>query len=691
MIRVPPQRTLVALALVVLVASALAWLSQTIAVEVLAVLVAVAGAYGWSRPLTLIPWIGLGLILAFAFVLKGFLWPLDPRDSLVSLGQILAEYLLMAQAVQFVVKQRDRPLGSVFLLLGVGALLGAGLVKADAVTGAIYQGTVLLFMILIAWYSALDRPLHRTSQGRSNRLRSSLLSLMLLVACVSSVAGSMLVKREWTAIESFLNNQNVRARNTWLPQGATASIGFLRRKQSTLGSVDLRKTSGLDQIALRVSGNETPHYLRGGVFDKYELNRNGQDQWATSYGPENLLPTKLVPGNLPKLNPGERPFLLRKGNAPLPRVVEIWPEVESETLFTALNTSAVAAPVDAVRVDDHEIVEASEFPPGQSYRLFGFDRAQPGSLSQDQRVELTEIPPHLGEILREYADRICKGCKTPREKIEAVEEYFAANYQYSLQIDVPEGNQPLPYFLREKPAAHCEYFATAAVLLLRASGVPARYAYGYLGGGEYNHLGRYWIVRQQNAHAWGEVYVDGEGWQVVEATPSAGVHRTSSAPHVSHLWDNLLLKMHMIRALLSRGGGRATLQAAWILFSALFTTLPGLGVTAILSIIAWRVLRPYLRRPATLVEVVSPSVRELRKLLARVDRRLGKRQLARGPGETLHQFASRLQQIACDEPALQPVADWYLQYAATRYGTDPNAEQALRLRKAARLLSLNKH
>src|SRR5262249_33002273 len=73
-------------------------------------------------------------------------------------------------------------------------------------------------------------------------------------------------------------------------------------------------------------------------------------------------------------------------------------------------------------------------------------------------------------------------------------------------------------FLFDTPEGHCEYFATAAALLLRAIGVPTRYVNGYLGG-EWNDVGHYVAVRDNRAHSWVEAYLPGAGWVRVDAPP----------------------------------------------------------------------------------------------------------------------------------------------------------------------------
>jgi hypothetical protein len=63
----------------------------------------------------------------------------------------------------------------------------------------------------------------------------------------------------------------------------------------------------------------------------------------------------------------------------------------------------------------------------------------------------------------------------------------------------------------------CGHFASAYAMLMRAAGVPARVVTGYLGG-EWNPVGAYFIVRQSDAHAWTEVWLDGRGWTRIDPT-----------------------------------------------------------------------------------------------------------------------------------------------------------------------------
>ncbi len=82
----------------------------------------------------------------------------------------------------------------------------------------------------------------------------------------------------------------------------------------------------------------------------------------------------------------------------------------------------------------------------------------------------------------------------------------------------PAGEDPVRYFLTEGRRGYCMHFASAAALMLRAMGVPARYVSGYAVDVQ---SGAWTQVPDRAAHAWVEVYVDGYGWYPVEVTPAA--------------------------------------------------------------------------------------------------------------------------------------------------------------------------
>ena len=80
-------------------------------------------------------------------------------------------------------------------------------------------------------------------------------------------------------------------------------------------------------------------------------------------------------------------------------------------------------------------------------------------------------------------------------------------YRYDLGSPSGKSKQPLDDFLFESKRGHCEFYSTAMAVMLRAVGVPTRNVTGFIGG-SYNRFGKFYAVRQGDAHSWVEVFID---------------------------------------------------------------------------------------------------------------------------------------------------------------------------------------
>lgn len=137
-------------------------------------------------------------------------------------------------------------------------------------------------------------------------------------------------------------------------------------------------------------------------------------------------------------------------------------------------------------------------------------------LTPPSQTDLTvpdQLRPLLEEILSPYQERQAD------EAITWVKHFFQQNFSYSLtQQESTKSVEILQHFLLTSHRGHCELFATATTLLLRAAGVPARYATGYAVQ-EYSSWEKAFLVRARHAHAWTMVYLHGS-WQVLDTTPA---------------------------------------------------------------------------------------------------------------------------------------------------------------------------
>ena len=124
-----------------------------------------------------------------------------------------------------------------------------------------------------------------------------------------------------------------------------------------------------------------------------------------------------------------------------------------------------------------------------------------------------------------------KDVSNPQQTINNVLNYFATqDFYYSRQPPLLYNN-PIDEFLFDTKRGYCEHYASSFTILMRIAGIPARVVTGYQGG-EINPLDNYMTVRQSDAHAWSEVYIENKGWIRVDPTaaiPPGNIENTDDA------------------------------------------------------------------------------------------------------------------------------------------------------------------
>ena len=111
-------------------------------------------------------------------------------------------------------------------------------------------------------------------------------------------------------------------------------------------------------------------------------------------------------------------------------------------------------------------------------------------------------------------------------------DWVRTDFAYTLDTPLL-GRHSVDEFLFDQQAGFCEHFSSAFVVLMRASGIPARVVTGYVGGYR-NPVGGYWLVRRSDAHAWAEVWLQGQGWVRVDPTAAVRPSRISLGATAAH-------------------------------------------------------------------------------------------------------------------------------------------------------------
>lgn len=147
-----------------------------------------------------------------------------------------------------------------------------------------------------------------------------------------------------------------------------------------------------------------------------------------------------------------------------------------------------------------------------------------GVIPTDVAVAYLQLPDRLPERVKELALAVSAAGETPYAKAALLAAYLRDSYRYSLtEVTVPANGQDfVDAFLFGTKGGYCDYFSTSLAVMLRASGVPARWVKGFAPGdaaGGVDGEVQTFTVSTKDAHSWVELYVPGTGWVAMDPTP----------------------------------------------------------------------------------------------------------------------------------------------------------------------------
>lgn len=142
---------------------------------------------------------------------------------------------------------------------------------------------------------------------------------------------------------------------------------------------------------------------------------------------------------------------------------------------------------------------------------------EPPPQKVDLEVQLPDEP-----AVAQIVDELGLASVRPAHAVKRLEQFFTTRFRYAPLLAEPtlRPNAPNSFvatFLSDTRAGHCEYFATAAVLVLRKAGIPARYAMGYAAIEETGNP-REFRIRERHTHSWVLAWIDGQ-WRDFDPTP----------------------------------------------------------------------------------------------------------------------------------------------------------------------------
>ena len=614
--------------------------------------------------------VGVDALAHFGFLSSLMLWSLRP-----SRGHLLMPFLGLAVVLLCVAS------GGVSRSLQaqttVGVLTCLGFVSATKIvfperssfgtTGqTIYLNEVPASRGNIAW------------RQRRSAIVATATVLTMVTGAVASVTEQFL--------PAVQDNLQKRLQSTIEAVEQNRVVGGMRYvRGSSLGSVRQHLMMDPQAVVMSVYADQRPGYLRGNVFDHYRESRwfchaeqiSRDDLDTLPFADRNVSPSGR--GRI-ELKSNSTANLNRFQLAPVDWGRQAQMEIVGDPMrgnsaFLPLGTRWIEASSYSLTVTSHQSIRVG-VDTGKPYVIGAESGPTPVTLTPKERMMLTEIDSEQREMASLIADSIFKKTSSTTEKAAAITNFFHSKFSYGLDsIDRPRNADPVLYFLKNRHPAHCEYFATASVLLLRAAGVPTRYVVGYVVDEESDDSGR-WVARNRDAHAWVEAYDDQKkSWFAIESTPGRS-YQSVSPP------DDLASQSQVQEGRSgdadSAGGIRGFLASFFgYLFSlratdTFYVLFRYAQIAVLIGLVVWLVGR--IRRANE--SQSEAAERACRKMLARVDQILGRKGFERAPSESLHQFANRVEQeslqamdrsSAAKREQLLRATRWLREFADARY------------------------
>jgi len=302
--------------------------------------------------------------------------------------------------------------------------------------------------------------------------------------------------------------------------------------------------------------------------------------------------------------------------------------------------------IDHIESEQGEFYLARATQPLRQYSVFltkpAVATAPVKSLDEEQRKHFLRLPPYAAlktrQLVAAWVDQLGGKAQARQIKTKALAFFAKGGFQYSTENVRIEGDLVDGFVFGERKG-YCEHYASAFAVMMRAAGIPARVASGYAGADSQAN-GDYYLVRQSFAHAWAEIWIDGQGWQRVDPTAYVSdfeAQRQPASSLITALAEKLSLSLAWFQQLNS-----ALLLAFMLVFVGILLLLPWLRR----ALIALRVLPRAPLNPANALELAAADC--FRQLVKRC-RRYG---IAVSDSDDIESCADK---ICTKHPELKPV------------------------------------
>ena len=168
------------------------------------------------------------------------------------------------------------------------------------------------------------------------------------------------------------------------------------------------------------------------------------------------------------------------------------------------------------------------------YKITSYPDYNTGYITRTEFKDATQLPGEPSGKIKQLVKQLHGFDSTPEHFIKRLLNHFRKeNFHYTLTPPLMEEN-PIETFLFATRYGFCSHYAAAFVYLMRVAHIPARVVTGYQGG-ELNKVGNFLEIRQADAHAWAEVWMENKGWVRFDPTAAIAPERIEQNINIEQL------------------------------------------------------------------------------------------------------------------------------------------------------------
>lgn len=479
----------------------------------------------------------IGALVAVLWLALDLRW--QQQDLLVAVGH----FITWLQVLLLYTRKRNRDYVQL-LLLSLMLMLAASVLNPSMIYSvllAIYFALGIVTVLLLQ-LKAADDDVHRAQRAAApaaaqfhrhppaanatRRWQFHATAAVVGLICILVAAAVFVVTPR--------NDQPIRldaARQSWLAK----RTGFSNTVR--LDGSAPRQGRQAPVLHLQIHSDDpadhSPHrawLLRGAALDEYNHRARtwSRSRWVADH-------VRVV-----ELQGGSRTLAKNTHLAPLEARIALR-QSHHRTLFTLHQPPAWIDAPDLQELHVNIVDQQLSLPRSAGTLIYRLRGARDGQAAADPLTGAT-LPhsyargwPRDADRVAQYAARVLAPLGLQRDPhaphtpedvriAQALADHLRRTFTYSLDNPrVPRPHDPVLEFLFRGREGHCELFAASLAAMCRSIGIPARVITGYRAS-EYNAFGDYYVVREDNAHAWTEVYCGPSiGWRAFDATPPAAV------------------------------------------------------------------------------------------------------------------------------------------------------------------------